>query len=208
MTDVLELLGESKVIAIIRGFDPEASVAVAEALAGGGVKLIEVTFNSPGAAESIQAVARMPGVVCGAGTVLVESQVATAVERGARFIVAPNAHERVVRAARMMGAACIPGAMTPTEVLMAARWGADAVKVFPASVVGPAFFREMKGPLPHIRLVATGGITADNAGEFVRAGAFAVGMGGSLVPKEAVQSKDWPRIMALAQRVVSSLKAD
>lgn len=205
---VKNALTVGRVMAIIRGLGPEEVRGVARALLNGGIRCIEVTLNSPGAIESIGIIAsEFPEVVPGAGTVLEVEEVKEAVARGARFIVSPNVDPRVIEETKALGRISIPGAMTPTEIVQALKAGADYVKIFPASVVGYKFFREMKGPFKDLKMVATGGITPDDAAEYIRNGSYAVGLGSSLVPKEAVLKGDYNIIENLARKLVESVRS-
>lgn len=174
---------EGRVIAILRGIDPSRLPVLVRELAGGGIRAIEVTLNSPGALASIEALCAdvdNRGLEIGAGTVLDKRSAIDAVSAGATFLVAPHVDRQTIRWAADHGIPVLPGAMTPTEILVAWSAGASAVKVFPASAVGPAFVREVRGPLPGVPLVPTGGITAATAAAFIAAGAQAVGVGGWL----------------------------
>ncbi len=176
-------ISEGRVIAILRGIEPSRLPALVRALAGGGIRAVEVTLNSPGALASIEALsvdADDLGVVVGAGTVLDRRSAINAVSAGATFLVAPHVDPSTIGWAVDYGIPVLPGAMTPTEILVAWSAGASAIKVFPASAVGPAFVREVRGPLPDVPLVPTGGITAENAPAYIAAGAHAVGVGGWL----------------------------
>jgi 2-dehydro-3-deoxyphosphogluconate aldolase/(4S)-4-hydroxy-2-oxoglutarate aldolase len=173
-------IARGRVIAIVRGIGPDRILEVADALAAGGVRAIEVTLNSPGAIASISHLAARFGsddLLIGAGTVITQDGLREAHAEGARFIVMPHTDPGLIELATSLGLASIPGASTPTEALVAWRAGASAVKAFPASVLGVGFVREMRGPLPMIPLVPTGGVTLESAPDFVRAGAVAVGMG-------------------------------
>lgn len=171
---------EGRVIAIARRLDPVTLPAIAEALAANGIRVFEVTIDSPGAVESIRALAEGPlaeRLLVGAGTVLAIDEAEAALEAGARFLVTPHVDVALVRWAAEWGVPILPGAFTPTEILTAWRAGAAAVKLFPASVAGPPFIRDFRGPFPEIPIVPTGGVTIENAAEFLRAGAVAVGLG-------------------------------
>ncbi len=180
---VLEQIQEYKIVAILRGCHPDHILDFAEALYDGGVRLLEITLNSQGALEAIQAVAAKFGdrMVVGAGTVLTVEEVRAAVGSGARFVLSPSLDLEIIRETRGLGAVSVPGAFTATEILTAYRAGADIVKVFPASV-GPAYFRDLRGPLPQIPLMPTGGVSLENIREFRKAGAVAFGIGSALVP--------------------------
>ncbi len=172
------------VVAIARRLSADAAPAVADALAIGGVHAFEVTLNEPKAAalRAIEAVAaRGADLAIGAGTVLSIEDAGLAVDAGATFLVMPTTDPELVRWAAARGIPAFPGAATPTEILAAWRAGAAAVKLFPASALGPSFVRECLGPFPDIPLVPTGGVTAETAGAFISAGAVAVGLGSWLV---------------------------
>ncbi len=173
---------EHKIVAIVRGARPDDLQAIARALLEGGVRTMEVTLNSPGALAAIESLSRALGdeLLVGAGTVLDAETARAALLAGARFIISPTLDEGTIRMTKRYGAVSIPGAFTPTEILRAHECGADIVKVFPASV-GPAYFREMAGPLPFIPLMPTGGVSLDNIAAFRQAGAVAYGLGSGLV---------------------------
>jgi 2-dehydro-3-deoxyphosphogluconate aldolase/(4S)-4-hydroxy-2-oxoglutarate aldolase len=173
-------IAQGRIIAIGRHLDPASVLAIGEALAAGGIHVFEVTMNSASALEAIGALTARFGpdeLLVGAGTVLDEAQAQAAVDAGARFVVMPHFDVRIVEWAVRREVPSFPGAFTPTEILAAWRAGASAVKLFPASAVGPTFLRELHGPLPQIPLIPTGGVTVENAPAFIAAGALAVGMG-------------------------------
>lgn len=174
------------VVAIGRRVTHDSAPDVARALVDGGVRAFELTLNDPeaDALHSIEAVARVAadlGLDVGAGTVLSIEAAQRAIDAGATFLVSPHLDPSLVRWAATRGVPAFPGCSTPTEILTAWRAGAAAVKLFPASVVGPAFLRELRGPFPDIPVVPTGGVTVDSAPSFIAAGAVAVGMGGWLL---------------------------
>lgn len=172
------------VIAIGRHLPPGRLAAVAEALRAAGVRAFELTLDSGGALAAIADLARTNDpdeLLVGAGTVLDRGSAEAALAAGARFLVMPHTDPALVSWAAARGVPAFPGALSPTEVLAAWRAGAAAVKLFPAATLGPGYVRELRGPLADIPLVPTGGITADNAGAFVTAGAVAVGCGGWLM---------------------------
>src|SRR5688572_14946677 len=172
------------VVAIARRLTAEDAPRVADALLAGGVLAFEITLNEPvdSALHAIESVAsRSPGLAIGAGTVLSIGAAKLAIDAGATFLVMPHTDHELVAWAAARGVPTLPGAATPTEVLAAWRAGAAAVKVFPASVVGPAFVRECRGPFPDIPLVPSGGVTAESSADFIAAGAAAVGVGGWLI---------------------------
>ena len=180
---VLQQILDDKLVAILRGCDPDRVPDIAAALYDGGVRLLEITLNSPGALGAIRQVAATMGdrLLVGAGTVLTPEEAAAAIGAGARFILSPSLDIATIQQTRRLGAVSIPGAFTATEILSAYRNGADIVKVFPASV-GVHYFRDLRGPLPQIPLMPTGGVNLDNIRDFQKAGAVAFGIGSALVP--------------------------
>jgi 2-dehydro-3-deoxyphosphogluconate aldolase / (4S)-4-hydroxy-2-oxoglutarate aldolase len=177
---------EGGVVAIARNLTAETVRDVADGLLGGGVRAFELTLNRPDATAlvALRTAARHAegtGLEVGAGTVLTAESAQRALDAGATFLVSPHTDPELIEWAGDRGIPFIPGAFTPTEVLAAWRAGASAVKLFPASVAGPAFIRELRGPFPHIPLLPTGGVTVDTAPDFIRAGAVAVGLGSWLI---------------------------
>ena len=200
----LDRIADAGVVAVLRGVDADRAVETARALARGGVGAVEVTLDATGAVETLAAVrtALDDETLVGAGTVMDAAAASRAVGAGAEFVVAPHVDTSVVETANRYGVAAMPGAMTPTEAVRAAEAGADAVKVFPAATVGPAHLRRLRGPLPQIPLVPTGGVDADSVDEFFAAGATAVGAGSALVDDAAVAASDWGAVEARAREFV------
>jgi 2-dehydro-3-deoxyphosphogluconate aldolase/(4S)-4-hydroxy-2-oxoglutarate aldolase len=197
------------VVAVIRAASTESLLDVARALLAGGVTNIEVTMTTPGALAGIWALGERfarEGAMIGVGTVMDVQTVRQAADAGAAYVVSPHFDPEIVAATRELGRVSIPGAFTPTEFLRAAAGGADVVKVFPSAAVGPNYFRDVLAPLPHLKLMPTGGVTPTNAGEWLRAGAVCVGAGASLMPKEAVAKKDWKLITDNARTMVESVR--
>jgi 2-dehydro-3-deoxyphosphogluconate aldolase/(4S)-4-hydroxy-2-oxoglutarate aldolase len=189
MTDrprIPELVRESRIIAIGRNVPAADVPRIGDALVAGGVHVIELTLNAPEeqALASIEALAHVADdldVLVGAGTVLSVDAARRAVDAGARFIVSPNTNVDVITWCASNGIPAFPGALSPTEILVAWESGASAVKLFPAAAVGPAYLKQIAGPLPHIPLVPTGGVSAGTAAEWIAAGAVALGIGGWLI---------------------------
>lgn len=200
----LDRVLDRKIVAVIRAESPELLVDVAEALLAGGVEVMEVTFTVPRAARVIEKVADKLGnrVLLGAGTVLDTETARVAFLAGAEFIVSPAVNVDVIEMCRRYSKLVMPGAFTPTEVVTAWQSGADIVKVFPSDLVGPKYLKLLHGPLPQIRLMPTGGVNLDTATEFLKAGACALGIGGSLVEAKAVAAGDMQRIESLARQFV------
>ncbi len=205
----LELLQQEKIVAIIRSEKSDQIVNVAKALVAGGVSILEVTFTVPNALRIIEAVADQLGdkILLGAGTVLDSETARSAMLAGAEFFVSPGTSLPVIETCRRYGKSVFPGAFTPTEVIQAWQAGCDAVKVFPCDSVGYKHIKALKGPLPQIPLIPTGGINKDNAADFIDAGALAVGVGSSLAPKSAIESGDFDTIKACAEEFVATIKS-
>lgn len=199
---VLEHIERVGLVAIIRASSPDALLAAADAIASGGVTAIEVTMTTPGALGIIeQARARSSGkIVFGAGTVLDPETARACILAGAQFIVTPTFSAATIALCQRYSVPIVAGAYTPTEILAAWEAGADMVKVFPADSLGPAFVKAVKGPLPQIRLLPTGGITLDNAADYLRAGADVVGVGGELVNQKLLDARDFAALTARARR--------
>ena len=195
---------QTRVVAVVRAPSPERVVDICRALANGGVDVMEITFTVPDALDLIRQVRDELGdqVLLGAGTVLDPETGRAAILAGAEFIVSPTLNLDLIRLCRRYDRAIMPGAFTPTEILTAWEAGADIVKVFPADVGGPSYFKAIKGPLPQVRLMPTGGVDLNTAQAFLDAGACALGAGGSLVPKAAVANGDMTQITDLAQQFV------
>jgi len=197
------------VVAVIRLKDASTLGAVVDALAAGGVRALEVTMTVPGAIELIREIAPSlpPDAVLGAGTVLDAETAQAAIEAGARYVVSPVFREEVLRVCHRFDVAALPGCFTPTEVLGAWEAGADIVKVFPATALGPGYLRDLRGPFPQLRLMPTGGVSLANAGEWIRAGAVAIGVGTALVDAEAVAARRFGEITERARRFVAAVAA-
>ena len=177
-------------------------------MAAAGVRGIEITFTVPDAAASIRdAIAALPpDVVVGAGTVLTEAQASDALQAGAQFLVSPVCDQWLVKIGHEHGALVAIGGLTPTEIVAAAQAGADYVKVFPGeSLGGPAYIKHLRGPLPDIPLMVTGGVTRENAAAYLAAGAQSVGLGGDLMPKTMIRDRDFDGLVAHARGVVASV---
>ena len=183
-------LEKSRLVAIMRRTEASAAVAIAEALVSGGIPTLEVTCDSPGALEMIRVIRREMGdrVFVGAGTVLDGEAAESALEAGAKFLVSPHLDAALVQSFAKRGVPWIPGAFTATEVLSAWRAGAVVVKLFPAGPVGPGYIRDLRGPLRDVPLLPTGGVTVDNAADFLAAGAWGLGLGSALVDNKLVQA--------------------
>jgi 2-dehydro-3-deoxyphosphogluconate aldolase / (4S)-4-hydroxy-2-oxoglutarate aldolase len=206
---IVAAVERSGIVAIIRMKEPDKVRAVVDAIAEGGIRTLEVTMTVPGAVQLIgQLAPTLPaGFVLGAGTVLDAETVARVADAGARFVVSPVFRPAVIAACHARDVAAMPGCFTPTEILEAWDAGADVVKVFPATALGPSYLKDVRAPLPQVKLMPTGGVTLDNAGEWIRAGAVAVGVGTALLDAKAVAAGDYRTLRANAERIVASVRA-
>jgi 2-dehydro-3-deoxyphosphogluconate aldolase/(4S)-4-hydroxy-2-oxoglutarate aldolase len=207
--EFLKSVTDSGVIAVIRAPSAEILIPIAEALLAGGVVAIEVTMSTPRAIEGIEMLAKKFGdqAVIGVGTVLDAATAQDAISAGAEFVLSPHFDPEIVAATLGRGKISVPGAFTPTEILRAWTAGADVVKVFPSTTLGPGYFRDLLAPLPQLKLTPTGGVDAKNAGDWIKAGAFCVGAGSALISKAAMATKDWSAITANAKAFTESIRA-
>ncbi|MCX7750370.1 MAG: bifunctional 4-hydroxy-2-oxoglutarate aldolase/2-dehydro-3-deoxy-phosphogluconate aldolase [Candidatus Bipolaricaulota bacterium] len=204
---VLQRIRETGVIGIIRISTKSDLLALATAATRGGLSVVEITLTSPGALSAIDEGRRsLSEVILGAGSVLDAPTARAAILAGAQFLVTPTVRGEVAEVAHRYGVPVIVGAMTPTEILTAWEQGADLVKVFPASVLGPRYLHEVHGPLPQVPLVPTGGITAETAPAFVRAGAYAVCVGSWLLGSLSVEKLDYTVITERARQIVGAVR--
>jgi 2-dehydro-3-deoxyphosphogluconate aldolase / (4S)-4-hydroxy-2-oxoglutarate aldolase len=202
----IEQLG---VVAVIRMKDAAKLRAVVDALAEGGVRAVEITMTVPGAVSLIRALASsLPAeILLGAGTVTDAGTTRAVIDAGARFVVGPVLRAEVIAACHERDVAAAPGCFSPTEILDAHERGADIVKVFPATALGPQFIKDVRAPMPQLRLMPTGGVSLDNAGEWIRAGAIAVGAGSALLDARAIEEGRLDVITSNARRIVASVAA-
>lgn len=206
---LINRLTENGVVAVIRKIPKEKVSKVAESLIAGGVNALEVTLDGEDAFNVIEKLVSefKDQAVIGAGTVIDAISAELAIRSGAEFIVSPVLREEVIKTTLRNGKISIPGANTPTEMLTAIEYGANIVKVFPASVGGPEFIQNVRGPLPQIPIIPTGGIDFENAAAFIKAGAIAVGAGGNLVDNQAISEDNYEKITVLAKKYVEIVKA-
>ena len=202
----IEQLG---IVAVIRLRDPGKLRAVVDAIVAGGVQALEVTMTVPGAVDLIRGLApTLPeGFLLGAGTVIDAATAHAVIDAGAQFVISPVFRRAVIEACHERGVPAAPGCFTPTEILEAHDAGADIVKVFPATTLGPQYIRDVRAPLPQVRLMPTGGVTPDNAGDWIRAGAVAVAAGSSLLDAKAIENGRFEVITANARRFVDNVSA-
>ena len=198
----LQRILDCGLIAVVRAADPAGLIDVMGALADGGVTVAEVTFTVPNALDVIREAKRTlgHGVLLGAGTVLDAETARAALLAGADFLVSPVVALDVIKLARRYDKVVMAGAFTPTEILAAWEAGSDVVKVFPAEVLGPAFFKAVRGPLPQVKLMPTGGVDLTTAAQFLAAGAVCLGVGSQLVAPQLVAAKDYAGLTKLARQ--------
>lgn len=204
--EIVTAVEESGIVAVIRMRETQKLLKVVDAIRQGGVEIVEITMTVPNALEMIAetATALGPGVPVGVGSVITADAAHAAVDAGASFIVSPVFKAEVVQAAHERGVPAMPGAFTPTEALTAHELGADVIKIFPADVVGMPFFKGILAPMPFLKLMPTGGVSLDNAGDWVRAGAVAVGVGSALLDKSAIEEERYDVLTEKARRLRAS----
>lgn len=207
MGDIARQIEEAGIVAIVRLDDLGAAVPLTEALAAGGVRAIEFTFTNRLAGRAIEEVRAAVGerALVGAGSVLDGETARTALLAGAQFLVTPTLEDDVIRTGARYGVPTVIGAFSPTEILRAWQAGASFVKVFPASVGGPRYLKDVLGPLPQVKLIPTGGVSQENAADFLRAGAVAVAVGSNLVDARTVAAGDWAMLTERAERLVAAV---
>lgn len=205
--EIVSTIEKQKAVAVIRIPDPNLYEEVAKAMYEGGIRVSEITMTVPNAISLIKkAVANSPDdAILGVGSVTNAEMTEKAVEAGAKFVVSPIMKKEIIDKANELDVPVMPGAFTPTEIQQAWDWGADIIKVFPANIVGMNFFKAVKAPLPHLKLMPTGGVSLTNGGEWIKAGACAVGVGSALLNKEAIKRGDFDTIRNNAQLLLSNL---
>lgn len=211
---IIEFICREKIIAIVRGAEPERCGAVAQALYAGGIRLMEITYDQK-APESWQATANAIGALAreyegrmfvGAGTVTSPELAELTAKAGGAFIISPDTDTAVIKRTRELGLVSMPGAATPSEIKAAHQAGADFVKLFPAGSLGAGYLKAVKAPLSHIRLMAVGGIDEKNAAEFLKAGAAGLGAGGNLAKKDWIESGQFQKLTGAARALVEAVK--
>jgi 2-dehydro-3-deoxyphosphogluconate aldolase/(4S)-4-hydroxy-2-oxoglutarate aldolase len=196
-----------KVVAILRLKEPGKLKKVAEAIYAGGVSAIEITMTVPNAIQLIEEMSRelSSDILLGVGSVLNAKTAEDAIKAGAKYVVSPILKKEIIEAAHKFNVPAMPGCFTPTEIQTAYEAGADIIKVFPADILGMAFFKGVLAPMPHLRLMPTGGVSLTNAGEWINAGASAVGIGSALLDKEAITNENYSKLTENAQMVMKSI---
>ena len=206
--EFLQRLSKERASAILRTGDHELARLAMEAAVRGGFRVVEFTLTIPGVFELIKEFAAKPDLVVGAGTVLTEEDADAAVNAGAQFLVSPVKDLKVIARATKLNVASVPGCSTPTELLDAYRAGATLQKLFPEQGIGPAFLRQVLGPLPFLKIVPTSGVTLANAAEYLRAGAYSVGFVNSLFEPLDIANRNWAAISARASDMLKAVKSN
>ena len=209
--EIMELIEQNRVIAIVRGMHPDQMAPLARALERGGIRMMEITFNQ-NAPETFQNTVNairtlsqnMRDMAIGAGTVMTLEQLHMAADAGARYIISPDVNPALIAETKRLGLTSLPGAMSPTEIVTAWNAGADAVKVFPIGDLGVGYLKAIRAPLSHIPLIAVGGVNERNCADFLRAGAIGVGVGGQLVNREWIDADEFYKIASLAGKIAQA----
>ena len=199
--EIVAQLLATKIVAIIRLNSSNAVFDTAIALKNGGVTAIEITMGTPNALEEISKLAACEGILPGVGSVIDAKTTAQAIQAGAEYIVTPVSKKEIIEVAHQYGKPVLSGALTPTEILQAYEWGADIIKLFPAATFGLPYFKAVKAPMPYIPIMPTGGVTIENAAEWLANGAVCLGVGSTLVNKNLIQQQDFTSITDLAARM-------
>jgi len=204
--DVIKRLTDCGVVAVVRAESAEQGVKIAKAVMESGIVGIEITFTVPGALDIIKSLATEcgDGIIIGAGTVLDSETARAAILAGAQYVVSPFLDVDTVKLCNTYNVPCMPGAMTLKEAVEGMRAGADIIKIFPGALFGPRIIREFRGPMPQLRMMPTGGVSVENAGEWIRAGAVAVGVGGALTA--GAKKGDYASITEIGRQLVAEVK--
>ena len=214
MENVIATIEQEKIIVIVRGVERENLIPLAQAMYNGGIKLLEVTYSANGAvsdedtAEDIRILSEYfkDKMFIGAGTVLTEKQVELTFKAGGKFIISPDSCKEVIEKTKELGLVSIPGAITPTEMQQAHRFGADFIKIFPITSLGPDYVNAIKAPLSHLKILAVGGVDVDNISTYLKAGVCGFGLGSNIIDKKKIKDKDWKGITTLAKKYIDLVK--
>ena len=206
---IVKELSDNGVVAVVRTKHPDKLLRIAEAIYEGGVKFIEITMTIPNALKMIEQVKNSicDEIIIGVGSVLDSGTAQNAIDAGAQFVVSPIFKKEIIDTAHKGNVPAMPGTFTPTEILTAHQSGADIIKVFPANVLGMNFFKAVKAPIPDLKLMPTGGVTLDNAGEWISAGACAVGVGTALLDVKALEENNYQKLTENARRIIESINS-
>lgn len=211
---IIKKVEEEKIIVIVRGVEKEKLIPLAEAMYEGGIRLLEVTYSANGkvsdeeTAENIRMLSEYfeGRMYIGAGTVLTEKQVELTAQAGGKFIISPDTCPEVIKKTRELGLVSMPGALTPSEMQIAHRNGADFIKIFPITSLGASYVKAVKAPLSHLKMLAVGGVDENNIAEYLKAGINGFGLGSNIIDKKKIAENDWAGITNLAKKYVSLVK--
>lgn len=214
--DIIKLLSAEKIIVIVRGVESGKLIPLADAMYNGGVRFLEITYCADGhisdeeTSDNIRKLSEHFGgrMHIGAGTVLTEKQVCLTKSAGGEFIISPDTTEEVIKKTKELGMVSIPGALTPSEITLAHKCGADFVKIFPAVNLGTEYIKAVKAPLSHIKLLAVGGVNDKNTADYLKAGVCGFGIGSNIVDKQLIDNNDFAAVTKLAKKYVSAVKGD
>lgn len=211
---VIQAVEKEKIIVIVRGVESEKLIPLAEAMYQGGIRLLEITYSANGKVSDEQTAANIAMLAkhfegkmfIGAGTVLTEKQVELTYQAGGKFIISPDTCPAVIEKTRALNMVSMPGALTPTEMQIAHRSGADFVKMFPVTSLGTDYIKAVKAPLSHLKLLAVGGVDENNMGDYLKAGVCGFGVGSNIIDKKMLAQSDWAGITALAEKYLQVVK--
>ena len=211
---VIQAVAKEKIIVIVRGVESEKLIPLAEAMYQGGIRLLEITYSANGKVSDEQTAANIAMLAkhfegkmfIGAGTVLTEKQVELTYQAGGKFIISPDTCPAVIEKTRALNMVSMPGALTPTEMQIAHRSGADFVKMFPITSLGTSYIKAVKAPLSHLKLLAVGGVDENNMGDYLKAGVCGFGVGSNIIDKKMLAQNDWAGITALAEKYLQVVK--
>lgn len=213
---IIAAIENEKIIVIVRGIDRENLIPLAEAMYDGGIRLLEITYSANGkvsdeyTAENIRILSEyfQGRMYIGAGTVLTEKQVELTAQANGQFIISPDACPEVIQKTRSLGLVSIPGALTPSEMQLAHKNGADFIKIFPIANLGASYVKAVKAPLSHLKMLAVGGVNENNISEYLNAGINGFGLGSNIIDKKKIQQKDWNGIADLVKRYVGLVRQE
>ncbi len=205
--EIVNSLIDASVIAVMRISDPTKLIKISEAIYEGGISAVEITMTVPNAIKMIEEANKLIGsyMIIGVGSVLDRNSALKAIDAGAKYVVSPIFKKEIIEISHKNNIPSMPGAFTPTEIQTAFEAGADIIKVFPADVVGMAFFKNVLAPMPHLKLMPTGGVSITNAGDWLKSGACAVGVGSALLDKKAIENEDYKSITFNARGLMESI---
>lgn len=208
--EILNEILKVKAVAVLRVKEAEKLKKIIDAIYAGGVSAVEITMTVPNAIQLIEkmSVELDKNIVLGVGSVLNKSIAEDAIKAGAKYVVSPVLKKEIIEAAHKHGVPAMPGCFTPTEIQTAFEYGADIIKVFPADIVGMAFFKAILAPLPHLKLMPTGGVNLTNAGDWLKAGACAVGIGSALLDKKAIAEENYSVLTQNAKAIIESIQKE